>query len=60
MIIFSDVEETNEETKIVNNFAASSETKVEILPAKPLNSNMIIPFDNSPVRKVLLQDAKYW
>ena len=51
-------EETNKESETTNISAAPSETKVELLPAIPSNSKMIFPDDHTPVRKVLLQDAK--
>ena len=37
---------------------ATSETKVEILPAIPARGKTIFPGDHTPLRKVLLQDAK--
>ena len=47
----------NQESVIVNILVATSETKIEILPAIPENSKMIFPHDHTPLRKVLLQDA---
>ena len=47
----ADSKETNQESKIMHISAATSEAKVEILPA--ISFQVI-----TPVRKVLLQDAK--
>ena len=55
---FSGVENKNQESEIANISAATSETKIKILPVSPSNSNTIFPGHHSPVRKVLLQDAK--
>ena len=55
---FSDVEEQNQESEIGNISAAPSETRAELLPAIPSDSKMISPGNHTPVRKVLLQDAK--
>ena len=55
---FSDAEENNQESKIANTSGATSKTKAEILPAIPTSSKMIFLGNNTPVRKVLLQDAK--
>ena len=55
---YSDIEETNQRSEIVNISAETSGTKVVILPVILSNSNMIYLGDHMPVRKVLLQAAK--
>ena len=54
---FSEVEEINQESKIADISAAHVGTKAEIFPANPSDSKMIFPGDDTPIRKVLLQDA---
>ena len=54
----SDAEEENQESEIANISTTISERKAEILPAKPIGRKMLFPGDDTPVRKVLLQDAK--
>ena len=58
MTIFSNVEETNQESEIANISVAPSETKDEILPAIPTDGKMIFPGDHMSLSKILLKDAK--
>ena len=54
----SDAEENNQAGEIANISATASEINAEILTAIPQLERSFYPGDYTPVRKVLLQDAK--
>ena len=54
----SKIGEHNNERVIVNILVTKSKTNLEILPVIPAGSKMVFPDDLTPLRKVVLQDAK--
>ena len=51
-------EKNNHKNVIANISATTLETNVDILPVIQTNSEMIFPGDHTPIREVVLQDAK--